>query len=135
MKINMKDYIAAMLDKVPDTMKGTVCTPAANHLFEVRNTAAKLNKDHAERFHHLTAKLLYLSQWGRPDIRTAVAFLSTRVSQTDVNDKKKLGRVMKYLCRSINLELTLSADSPPHTTWWVDAAYGVGKGMKSQTRA
>ena len=28
-KLNMKYYIAAMLDKVPDTMKGTVCTPCS----------------------------------------------------------------------------------------------------------
>ena len=45
----------------------------------------------AETFHHLTAKLLYLCKHTRPDLQMAVAFLTTRVQNPDIDDFKKLG--------------------------------------------
>ena len=46
---------------------------------------------------------------------------------------KKLTTVMKYLQTSIDMELTLEANSPIRAIWWVDAAYAVNPDMKSQT--
>jgi hypothetical protein len=86
-------------------------------------------------FHHHTAKLLFLSKRARPDIQTAVTFLTTRVREPDEDDYKKLARCMKYLRGSIDLPLTLEADNLSVVKWWVDASYGVHPDMKSHTGA
>jgi len=52
-------------------------TPAANHLFNVNPEAKKLPNATVQLFHHLIAKLPYMSQCTRLDIQTSVAFLCT----------------------------------------------------------
>ena len=54
----------------------------------------KLSEEDAQFFHNYVAKLLFLCKRARPDIQTAVAFLSTRVQNPDTNDYKKLTRTM-----------------------------------------
>jgi hypothetical protein len=95
--IIMKDYIIEMLEELLEDMAGEAATPAANHLFEVNNQPVLLSKERSDMFHHHTAKLLFLSKRARPDIQTAVAFLTTRVKSPDEDDYKKLGRYMKYI--------------------------------------
>ena len=76
----MIKYVKEMLQEYPlDILKVHVQTPAANHLFEVGETAVKLGAEQSVLFHHLMAKLLYLCQRTRPDLQLAVAFLTTRV--------------------------------------------------------
>ena len=84
--IRMDDYIKNMLDDLPEVMGGTANTPAAEHLFQVDDTAKKLDADDAELFHSTTAKLLFLCKRARPDIQTPIAFLCTQVIQPDVDD-------------------------------------------------
>ena len=78
---------------------------------------------------------MYLSQRGRPDIRTTVAFLSSRVSNPDQDDYMKLGKVIKYLENTLNLTLRLQVDESNLLQWWVDAAYATHSDMKGQTGA
>jgi len=40
---------------------------------------------------------MFFCKQARPKIQTAVSFLSTRVKPPDIDDLKKLIRVMKYL--------------------------------------
>ena len=75
--------------------------------------AQKLDEDRAQMFHHLVAKLLYLSQRSRQDIQTAVVFLCTRVQSPDMDDYKKLARVMKYICNTRDITLTMEAGDGP----------------------
>ena len=97
-QFRMDDYVDRILAEAPEDMAGSAVTPAAAHLFRVNNTNSKrLDDDTAEVFHHLTAKLLYLCKRVRPDLMTAVAFLTTRVSQPDHDDYQKLARCIKYL--------------------------------------
>jgi Reverse transcriptase (RNA-dependent DNA polymerase) len=96
-KINMKNYIEEILEEHLPADSGIVNTPAATHLFNINEIATKLNANEAEKFRQITAKLLFLSERGRPDIQTAVAFLTTRVKGPDEDDKKKLARVLVYL--------------------------------------
>jgi len=77
-KISMYNYIDKLLTELPSDMNGAVKTPAASHLFNVNKDAKKLQEDKAQLFHHLVAKLLYLSHRTRQDIQMAVAFLRTR---------------------------------------------------------
>ena len=60
-KISMYDYIDKMLAELPSDMNGVSTTPAALHLFNVDDSAEKLDEDNAQLFHHLVTKLLYLS--------------------------------------------------------------------------
>eukprot|EP00957_Ditylum_brightwellii_P125660 9578405-Ditylum_brightwellii.AAC.1 len=109
-KVDMIDFIRKMLDDLPDKFDGEAATPAANHLHEVNADGTKLSDEDSELFHHNMAKLLFLSKRARPDIQTAVSFLTTRVREPDEDDMKKLIRVMRYLRATINLPLSLEAD-------------------------
>jgi len=134
-KIVMKDYIEEMLEDLPSDMDGEAVTPAANHLFEVNDNPEKLDESTSQTFHHLTAKLLFLAKRSRPDIQTAVAFLTTRVKSPDKDDYKKLARVMRYLRGTTDLSLTLEADDLRVVKWWVDGSFAVHPDMKSHTGA
>jgi hypothetical protein len=122
-----------MLAELPDDMSGETATPAANHLFEVDESADKLDEETAQLFHHNVAKLLFLCKRARPDVQAAVTFLTTRVQQPDVDDYKKLRRTMQYLRATVDLPLTLEADSAHIVKWWVDASFAVHPDMKSHT--
>jgi len=65
-------------------------TPAAQHLFEVCDGEKPLEIHVKEWYHSKVAKALYLAKRARPDILTAVAFLSTRVQYATEQDLKKL---------------------------------------------
>lgn len=54
-----------------------------------------------------------------------MAFLITHVKGPDVDDYKKLVRVIKYLRREPKLALTLEADSTNVVKWHVDSSFAV----------
>ena len=60
-----------------------------------------------------------------------MAFLSTRVQSPDVDDYKKLTRVMKYICSTRDITLTMEAGDGPK--WWVDSSYAVHPDMRSHS--
>ena len=133
--ISMEDYIRNMLTQLPEDMEGVATTPAAEHLFKVNDTPTYLNEEQEMFFHHNVAKLLFLCKRARPDIQTAVAFLSTRVKHPDCDDYKKLGHVMKYIRNTITLTLTLEADDLQLIHWWIDGAFATHRDMRSHTGA
>jgi Reverse transcriptase (RNA-dependent DNA polymerase) len=132
-KIDMSKYVDNIIMEMPEDMAGVCPTPAANHLFEVNTEAEKLDETKKEFFHHVVAQLLFLCKRARPDIQTAVAFLCTRVQYPDVDDYKKLVRVIKYLRKTKDMPLRLEAESLKIAKWWVDASYAVHPDMKSHT--
>ena len=131
--VDMSDYVKAVIAEMPQEMVGTAVTPAANHLFEVRENSVPVEKEKADVFHKIVMQLQYLSQRARPDIRTAVSFLCKRVSAPDMDDYKKLTRVMRYLQSTVYLKLTLESDGTGIIRWWVDASYAVHPDMKGHT--
>ena len=120
-------------DTPEEIMKGSAATPAANHLFNPE--AIKLDMKQAEIFHHLMAKLLYLCKCTRPDLQMAVAFLTTRVQNPDIDDFKKLGRCLQYIQETKDMPLILTASDPHVIRWWVDASFAVHPDMKSHMGA
>ena len=68
LEIDMSDYIQVILQDSPPSLRGTSMVPAAKHLFTTHPDAPKISPQEQELFHHLTMQLMYLSQWGRPDI-------------------------------------------------------------------
>ena len=112
-------------------MDGLATTPASSYLFNTDPGCKKLCKEQEQLFHHLVAKLLYLSKRTRQDIQTAVAFLCTRVREPDTDDYKKLTKVMQYIRNMKDMTLTIEPDD--EAKWWVDSLYAVHPDMKSHT--
>eukprot|EP00978_Attheya_sp_CCMP212_P014510 scaffold37028_cov57-Attheya_sp.AAC.1 len=131
----MVDYIKIMLEDVAADINGMAVTPVPNHLLDINEDGKPLNEELAELFHHNVAKMLFLCKRARPDIQTEISFLCTRVKAPDEDDYKKLSRVIKNLCGTVEMPLTLEADSLHSILikWWVDASYAVHPDAKSHT--
>ena len=76
--IDMEEYVSDILDELND--KAIRQGLAAEHIFKTRDDMSKLDKDTADLFHHIVAKLLH------PDIHTTIAFLYTWVKAPDEDD-------------------------------------------------
>jgi hypothetical protein len=66
-----------------------------------------------------------MSTRARHDIKTAVAFLTTRVKSPDKDDWGKLKCVLKYLNRTKYLKLKLSVVNLGLLKWYVDGSHNV----------
>jgi len=84
-----------------------------------------------EKFHSVVAKLLYIAKRVRPDILTAVSFLSTRIQSPSDEDWAKLSRVLKYLKCTRTLGLILGCTAERSILAFVDASFGVHPDGKS----
>jgi len=134
--MTIHNYIDELIKEVPkDLLSGKASTPASNFMFNVNPKCSKLDNETSVMYHHLTAKLLYVSKRVCPNILTAVSFLCTRVQEPDQDDWKKLGRCLKHLSNTADLKYTLAVDDSWTIRWWVGALYRVYPGMKSHTGA
>jgi hypothetical protein len=95
---------------------------APDDLFVVDEDAEKLSKESSIAFHHLVAMTLYVSKRARPDVSTAIAFLTTRVRAPDVDDWRKLSDLIEYLRVDRLRPLIMSADGCGVLMWYVDAS-------------
>jgi hypothetical protein len=77
----------------------------------------------------------FLSKRARPDIQTAVAYLTTRVRDPGEQDWFKLCKVLGFLKETKDDVLTLSLSNEKEIIWHVDAAFAVHPDMKSHTGA
>jgi hypothetical protein len=132
-KIDMCANLQNVLKEMPKDMDGTANSTAADHLFLIVDGIEDLDEPTNEFFHSTIAKLLFLCKRGRPDIQTAIAFLCTRIQQPTRHDYNKLSRVIKYLRKTTDLVLRLSADNLNIIKWWIDASYGAHQDMRSHT--
>jgi hypothetical protein len=114
-----------------------VATPAAEHLFAVNKKAEKLSEQLREDAHTTVAKGLFLCKRARPDLQPTIPFLCTRVKEPDVDDWKKLLRMLKYLEGTKDMELILEAEKGDvlMCKWYSDAAFAVHADFKSHTGA
>jgi hypothetical protein len=109
-------------------------TPATTNLFDIDDTSPLLDDVEHKRFHSAVALGLYMAKRGRPDLLTAISFLSTRVQKSTIEDMmKKLKRLGSYLNSTKDIKLRLSADSNLSIRSYVDASYGVHIDGKSHT--
>ena len=131
-KVTMSGYIKELMMFCED-IEGETSTPAASDLFTVKKNAKALDKEGREYFHSVTAKLLYLGKRVRPDILTAVSFLSKRVQSPTDDDMRKLCRVIRYIRGTKDKGICLEADKYLSILAYVDASYGVHEDFKSHT--
>jgi hypothetical protein len=132
--IDMRDYVANMLeDSLMELgVKDTELTPAKENLFETGDSA-KLGQQHAELFHTIVAKGLFLCKRARPDVHLTIAYLCTRVREPTWVDWDKLVRLMRFLNGTKEDVLTISVDDPHVIKWHVDASFAVHPDFKSHT--
>jgi hypothetical protein len=128
-------YLGKVFDDFPEQITSTSSSPAADHLFKIRegDSVKVLPEEQAVHFHHTVAQILFVSKRARPNISTAISFLSTRVKQPDEDDWGKLKRVLKYLKGTRHMKLNLTVDSMNSIHWWVDASYGTHWDWKGHT--
>jgi hypothetical protein len=58
-QINMCKYLSKVIEDFPEQITGVSATPAADHLFKVREDGRKLSKEQADVFHHTVYQLLF----------------------------------------------------------------------------
>lgn len=129
-KVTMEGYVQDTLKSYNVT--GSAATPASNHLFDIRESP-ELSAALSIEFHSRTAKLLYLAKRVRPDILTAIAFLTTRTKCPTDDDAAKLNRVLRYLNATKEYGMVLQADKDIQVLVYADASYGVHADGKSHS--
>jgi hypothetical protein len=141
--IDYVDEIVAAYDKVLSKLddgfsavkkKSTPAwtSSAPDDLCVVNDDAEKLSEEGSRAFHNLMAKTLYVSKRARPDVSTAIAFLTTRVRAPDIDDWRKLSHLMEYLKVDRLHPLIMSADGSGVLMWYVDS-FAVHPNMRSNT--
>jgi hypothetical protein len=90
-KITMIKYVQEIIQLFSehDHSNSTAKTPAAEHLFKVNKLSSLLPAEQATVYHNFVAKCLFLTKRARPDISTAVAFLTIRIEGPDQDDWKQ----------------------------------------------
>ena len=119
-----------------DTNKRIATSPAAENLFDTRSDeeAGEIEQDEKDRFHRMVAKCLYLAKRTRPEILTTVAFLCTRVTKSNLDDVKKLDRLLSYISGTKERGIVLCPGLRGiQVRTFVDAAYGVHADFKSSS--
>jgi hypothetical protein len=130
-RVSMIDYIKDCIESYNVTR--SAITPATTELFKIDSHSIDLSKSKAELFHSRVAKLAYVARRTRPDILTAISFLSTRVLCPSESDWMKLERVLMYLHGTQDMGITLRIDGDPQVYFEVDASYAPHSDMKSHT--
>ena len=131
--ISMGGMIDEFLSEVGVGDDAKAESPAANYLFEIDESAQLLDENDKGNLHSSVAKALYMAKRGRPDILTAVSFLTTRVNCPNTGDYKKLKRLSSYLNITKELKLILRADVPYKLHCYTDASYAVHVDGKGRT--
>jgi hypothetical protein len=110
--VTMVEYIKDIIKDFPEEITGTKTSPAADHLFTVRDPslAKTLLEEQAMAFYRAMAQLLFLSARVQQDIQPATAFLTARVRLPDEDDWGKVKRVLGYLKGTLHMPLILLAD-------------------------
>ena len=132
-EISMKCYLEEAIEESKMDITGTANTPATRTLFEVDDASPLLNKDDAEIFHSVVAKLLYVATRARMDILLAVGFLCSRVSKSTEQDKNKLKPLLQYIKGTLELKYTLGVENMKRLRTFIDASYAVHPDMRSHT--
>ena len=132
-KVTMDGYIQDLLEFCTSVPDQAAATPARDNLFKIDSKSDQLDKDNKEYYHTVTAKLLYLGKRVRPELLTAVSFLTKRVNAPTKQDLNKLFRVIQYIRGSKELGIILEGSINLGVYAYVDASYGTHEDFKSHT--
>ncbi len=79
------------------------------------------------------AKALYVTKRDRHDISQAIAFLTTRVRSSDIDDWEKLCHLMEYLRGDRDRPLILGTKNKGMLMWYVDVLFAAHPNMHGHT--
>ena len=131
-RISQSGYINDVLGECG--IEGESRSPASMNLFETRQEAPMLENKEKEWLHRQVAKLLYLAKRTKPECLTTVAYLTTRVTKSNLDDMVKLGKLLKYLRKTKDTGIVLRpGELGLQVRCYIDAAYGVHDDGKSVT--
>ena len=122
---NMADYTVDILNEMP--VVGESKYPASAHLLDINESCPKLSIKDKKLFHRVVAKLIYLTMRTRPEILLAVQFLTTRVQDPDMDDHKKLTKLLQYLQGTIDLGIKITSEQPLIPKAYIDSAHQTHK--------
>ena len=84
-------------------------------------------------FAKLIGKLLYCSNYTRPDITMAVNHLSRRMTSATTRHWEQAKRVLRYLSRTRHLSLTFNGRLPLRLLMWQDSSLRDDEARRSRT--
>lgn len=129
-KVTMQGYIEDCIGMAREL--GRASTPATLYLFDVDPESPLLNVEDKTYFHSVVAKVYYLAKRVRPDVLTALSFLTTRTSAPTLQDYGKIARVLDYLSGTRSLGIVLRpSEGPLRLHNHIDASHGNHPDMKS----
>ena len=85
-EIDMSAQLQEAIEMFGEEINGIMSSIATHNLFKVTEDAEPLDSRKQEILHSVTAKLLFITKRGRPDLETLISFLTTRLSKSDVDD-------------------------------------------------
>ena len=92
-RITMKHCVQDILSN--SGVEGEASSPPGEHLFDVEDLPLATEEDR-KWFHSHVAKMLYLSKRVKPECLPTVILLASCVSKRNIEDMKKLKRLLKY---------------------------------------
>ena len=131
--VKQDHHVLDLIDCFGQKLKGKSPTPAGSDLFQ-KGPGRLLSGSEKELFHTSVAKALFISKRSRPDIALAVAVLSGRVREPNVDDWRKLRRLVDYLVGTEHLHLILNAEGGLSVLkWYIDASFAIHPDFRSHT--
>ena len=116
-----------------ETLKGNVVNPATSQLFAITSEAKELGDGKKERYHLITAKILWIMKRSRPYLDTAVYFLCPRVQCPTEEYWGGIRRFLNYLKATKNDKRIMGSDDLLKLETCVDASYVVHEDMRGHT--
>lgn len=128
-KMTIQGFVEDLIGRC-EVMPGTANTPEQSDLFTVPDECnSPLPDNLRERFHSITSKLLYLSKRTGPNILTAVAFLTKRVTKSQRDDYNMLARTVQYIRGTKHMGVTFEAYETIHFIAYIDASFTIHPDM------
>jgi hypothetical protein len=90
----MVGYLYEIVEEFPYKIVGKVTTPTAPHLFDKDDDAVALTSDDAKIIHQTVPKVLWAATQVRPDLLTALSYLTCQVKAPDQDDMKIIVRMI-----------------------------------------
>ena len=127
----MYNYLEDILAEAPDDFDNEDVTPTVSDLFCVNEACRKLDITALDLFYCIAARFLCVTKRERPGLKVVVSFLCKRVKSPNVDDLKKLGRLVRYVRATIHLPLIIGPDGLRNMVWIIDASFAVHMNMES----
>ena len=132
-RIMMKSYLEEAIKAFEEPINSAAKSPSTRTLHEIDENSPLLTKDETEKFHHIVAKLLYVSKRARLDIQPTVVFLCRRVRNPTEQDKRKLKRLLQYIYGTLEMPRILSIRNFSEMSIYVDASHAPHVDGRGQT--